>query len=32
MKSNGDLPNLGKHVVLKTVSPQILDRLKRKWV
>lgn len=28
MKSNGDLPNLGKHVVLKTVSPQILDRLR----
>lgn len=25
---NGDLPNLGKHVVLKTVSPQILDRLR----
>lgn len=25
MKSNGDLPNLGKHVV---VSPQILDRLR----
>lgn len=28
MKSNGDLPNLGKHVVLKTVSPQILDKLR----
>lgn len=28
MKSNGDSPNLGECVVLKTVSPQILDKLR----
>lgn len=28
MKSNGDSPNSGECVVLKTVSPQILDRLR----
>lgn len=28
MKSNGDSPNSGKCVVLKTVSPQILDKLR----
>ena len=28
MKSNEDSPNSGKCVVLKTVSPQILDKLR----
>lgn len=28
MKSNGDSPNSGECVVLKTVSPQILDKLR----